>query len=201
MKTPLQVGITGGIGSGKSYVSHWFEAKGYPVYRSDERAKAVMTDNQALRENLLTTFGRQVFASDGQLNRPYLAELAFRDVEALTKLNAIVHPAVIQDYVDWVQQIETVKPFLLKEAAILFESGTWRASDYNIEVYAPLGLRIERVMARDGVPASTVWERICRQWPESRKLLMADYIVYNDSRVPLEPQLQALEAWLYDKHA
>jgi dephospho-CoA kinase len=196
LKLPLQVGLTGGMGSGKSYVARWFVQRGHPLYHSDVRAKAVMHENATLRQQLIDTFGTEVFTPAGELNRQWLAQRAFAHPDTLTRLNALVHPVVIQDYMDWVSSLPAGTPLALKEAAILFESGTARFSDVNILVYAPLATRLQRIMDRDGLKREDAYARVRRQWPDTRKLNLADYLVVNDGYTPLEPQLAEVEGML-----
>ena len=196
LRLPLQVGLTGGMGCGKSYVARWFAQRGHPIYYSDVRAKAVMHENAALRQQLIDTFGPEVFTPAGELNRPWLAQRAFAHPDTLTQLNALVHPVVIQDYMNWIAALPAGTTLALKEAAILFESGTARFSDINILVYAPLSTRLQRIMNRDGLTRADAYARIRRQWPDTRKQNLADYLVVNDGYTPLEPQLAEIEEML-----
>ena len=184
------IGITGGIGSGKSTVARIFESMGYAVYYSDKRAKALMTEDAKLVKGVKDLFGAEAYFEDGSLNRAFVGEQVFNDEKKLEALNALVHPAVGRDYRRWAASLKDYdKPFTLKEAAILFESGADRDTDEVIAVYAPKKLRIERVMARDGVTAEAVEARMAKQWPESKKMARSDYIIYNDGKHMLIPQV------------
>src|SRR5690606_15419288 len=142
----LKIGITGGIGSGKSYVAKIFKALGVPFYDADKEAKALMNTNQDIKTALTDEFGSEVYDIRGRLNRSYLASQVFKDKERLDKLNAIVHPIVIQHGEDWA--LSQTFPYSLKEAALLFESGSYKKLDYTILVTAPTDIRIKRVMQR-----------------------------------------------------
>ncbi|ADY52632.1 dephospho-CoA kinase [Pseudopedobacter saltans DSM 12145] len=173
----MKVGITGGIGSGKSTVSSIFELLGIPVYYADIEAKKLMVSNLTIREKVIELFGKESYIN-GELNRKHISAIAFNDSTLLEKLNATVHPVVIGDYKEWVKQQSAV--YTLKEAALLFESGTYLDSDFNILVSSPLDLRIERVMKRDHVSREEVLARITKQMPEEEKERLATFIIYNN---------------------
>ncbi len=184
----LKVGITGGIGSGKTTVCKIFETLGIPVYYADDRAKWLMTHDPELVEAISNTFGQAAYSPEGQLNRAYLAKVVFGDAEKLAQLNALVHPAVFRDGSQW-HQSQTGAPYTLREAALLFESGSYRAIDKMIVVTAPQEIRIKRVMERDQVTADAVLARIEKQWPEEEKVKRADYVILNDGERLLVPQV------------
>lgn len=186
----LKIGITGGIGSGKSYVAKIFRVLGVPFYDADKEAKELMNTNQDIKTALIYEFGPEVYDADGRLNRGYLAAEVFKDQEKLDKLNAVVHPIVIQHGADWAK-LQTF-PYSLKEAALLFESGSYKKLDYTILVTAPVDVRIERVMQRDGVSREDVLDRMNKQWPDDEKQKLADFIVVNDGIMPLLPQVLPL---------
>ncbi|WP_353133430.1 dephospho-CoA kinase [Pseudopedobacter sp.] len=173
----MKVGITGGIGSGKSTVSSIFELLGIPVYYADIEAKRLMVNNQTIRDKVVELFGTASY-QDGELNRKHIAAIAFKDAAVLERLNATVHPVVIDDYRQWVKKQNS--QYTLKEAALLFESGSYLESDFNILVSSPLELRIERVMKRDRVVRDEVLTRINKQMPEEEKERLATFIVYNN---------------------
>lgn len=176
----LKIGITGGIGSGKSTVCRLFEKFGIPVYYADDRAKWLMNNQPELIEKLKTTFGTLVYDESGNLDRGYLADIVFNDKEKLDVLNAIVHPAVFDDGIKWQAEQEALGvPYSLKEAALLFETGSYLSLDKIIVVTAPEDLRIQRVMARDNVTREEVLARINKQMPQDEKEKLADYIVTN----------------------
>jgi dephospho-CoA kinase len=183
----LKVGITGGIGSGKSTVCRVFEWLGIPVYYADDRAKWLMVHDLHLRAAILALLGNASYHEDGTLNRTYIAEKVFQNKELLLQLNALVHPVVHRDGELWhrVQQA----PYTLREAALLYESGGFHLMDRMIVVTAPIELRIQRVMARDGVDRKDVESRIARQMAEEEKVKLADFVIHNDEVTPLLPQI------------
>ncbi|RMF02697.1 MAG: dephospho-CoA kinase, partial [Bacteroidetes bacterium] len=159
-----------------------------PIYYADERAKALMTENEELRAQLIATFGAQTYTPDGTLNRAYLAGIVFQNDEKLAQLNALVHPIVQQDGERW-QALQQDAPYTLREAALLFESGIYRSLDKIIVVTAPEDLRIARVVARDQTTPAAVRARMDKQWPEERKVALADFVIYNDGEQLLIPQV------------
>lgn len=173
----LKVGLTGGIGSGKTTVSEVFHSLGIPVYNSDKRAKYLMENDPSLRVAIIQYFGEESYRSEG-LNRLYLSEQVFSDKSKLQKLNSIVHPVVGNDFAVWCKNQSA--PFVLKEAAILIESGAYKGLDKIIVVTASENVRMERVMERDGVKASEVRDRINNQMTDSERLQYADFIIDND---------------------
>ena len=175
----LQVGITGGIGSGKTTVCKIFELLGIPVYYADDRAKWLMANDPDLVQQLKSAFGDQVYFEDRNLNRLYLSKIVFNDHTKLELLNSIVHPAVFHDGAEWNKQQKDV-PFTLKEAALLFESGSYKSLDKMITVTAPESLRIQRVMARDQTDEASVKARIDKQLPEAEKVKLSDFVINND---------------------
>lgn len=188
MSKHLRVGLTGGIGAGKSLVSSLFELLGVPVYYADERAKYLMNTQPDLREAITAVFGEQAYRRDGRINRPYLAKEAFSQAERLRALEEIVHPAVFADTERWEEEHKHF-PYTLREAALLFESGNYKKLNKIIVVAAPEELRIERVIKRDHLPREAILARIRRQWPEEEKIKRADFIIYNDGTQLLIPQV------------
>lgn len=189
---PLQVGITGGIGAGKSLVTRIFQTLGVPVYDSDSRAKYVMTTDGILISNIKKEFGELSFHPDGSLNRPYLSELVFRDEKRLGKLNELVHPRVANDYREWVAEHAQYE-YLMKEAALLFETGSYKQLDHVILVVAPEALRIERVVRRDkGRTPDQVRQIMERQMSDEEKMKLTDTIVWNDESRLVIPQVLEL---------
>lgn len=185
----LKVGITGGIGSGKSVVCKIFETLGVPIYYADDRAKQLMHEDTALMAAIKDRFGADIY-QDGVLNRQKLSELVFNDKAALQDLNALVHPAVGRDSKAWQQQ--QTAPYTLREAALLFEAGSYKLLDKIIVVTAPKALRIDRVMQRDGVSKEQVQARMANQWPQADKDAKADYLIINDGNHELIPQVMEL---------
>ncbi|MEL6650872.1 MAG: dephospho-CoA kinase [Bacteroidota bacterium] len=188
----LGIGITGGIGSGKSYVCRLFEERGYRVYYADQRAKLLMTEDEVLVSGVKSLFGPESYHEDGSLNRAHVGKIAFGDPEKLQQLNALVHPATGRDYLRWIGEIPADYPhdFVLKEAAILYESGAYKASDAVITVYAPKNIRLQRVLERDGADEQSVLQRMNKQWPEWKKLRRADFYIINDGKEALGPQIE-----------
>lgn len=191
-KKTLKIGITGGIGSGKSTVARIFSILGIPVYDADSRAKWLMIHDSVLVQGVQALFGEQAYLDDGSLNRGHIAQLAFSDADILKQLNALVHPAVHRDYEAWHASQKNV-PYTLKEAALLFESGGAKAMDGVIEVFANQKIRIQRVMKRDGATRKQVLSRIQNQMPEREKRKLADFVIVNNGQSSLIQQIIALD--------
>lgn len=192
----LRIGITGGIGSGKSIASRLFHALGVPVYDADSRARWVMENDPELRQQLLAAFGPDTFTPTGQLNRPGLATTVFHNPELLARLNGLVHPHVGLDFERWVTARQHAgHPYVLKEAALLFEAGSYQLLDRVITVFAPLAVRQARVLRRDPYRSATDLQAImAKQLSEEEKMSRADYILTNDDQRPLLPQVLTLHA-------
>lgn len=186
----LNIGITGGIGSGKTLICRIFSVLGIAVYDADKEAKALMQTDPELVTALKEAFGANVYDESGMLDRKYLASMVFNNQEKLDLLNSIVHPVVIRAGEQWMHA--QTGPYSVKEAALLFESGSYQANDYNILVISPIEQRIERVMKRDGVSREQVQARIEKQMPDEEKVKLADFIIYNDGRQAVLPQVLAL---------
>ncbi len=185
---PLQVGITGGIGSGKTTACKIFESFGIPVYNADERAKQIMVEDEDLKQEIVKNFGVNAYFPDGQLNREFLANIVFNEPGRLKILNSLVHPAVGLDGLKW-HQSQTGVPYTIREAALLIESGSYKMMDYLILVTAPEQVRIERVMTRDNTTEAAVLARMEKQMPEQEKATYADFCINNDSRSSLIKQV------------
>lgn len=175
----LKVGITGGIGSGKTTVCKIFEVLGVPVFYADTEAKRLMTTDEILIKGVKDTFGEISYHADGSLNNKHIASIVFQNQAELEKLNAIVHPAVFRAFERWENALPKNIPYSLKEAALLFESGSWKMSDVNILVTAPVNLKLSRVMSRDQVTQEQVLARMDKQLSDEEKALMADYFIEN----------------------
>jgi dephospho-CoA kinase len=188
MPVPFQVGLTGGIGSGKSTVAAIFSCLGVPVYDADSHAKGVMTTDGILIEQIKKEFGNLAYEASGNLNRKFLADQVFGFPEQLEKLNKLVHPRVAENYKQWVEQHQE-KPYILKEAALLFESGSVRRLNKIIVVTAPKALRIARVMNRDHRSEQDVNNIMQRQWTEEKITAGADYVIVNDESSAIMPQV------------
>jgi len=184
----LQVGITGGIGSGKTTVCKIFEILNIPIYYADDQAKKIMVTNELLIQDIKDFLGPDAYTKDGQLNRAYIANIVFNDQSKLDRLNSIVHPAMYKDGQRWHQQ-QTGVHYTLKEAAILFESKGHTLMDKTILVVAPQEVRIQRVMARDTTDKEAVLARMSKQMPDEEKIPLADYIILNNGKAPLVPQI------------
>lgn len=192
----IRVGLTGGIGSGKSTVARVFEVLGIPVYYADEATRQLMNTDEALKKEIIKHFGEESY-SNGRLNRPYIASIVFNDKEKLDLLNALTHPATIRHANDWMQQQTT--PYVIKEAALIFESGSAENLDYVIGVSAPKPLRIQRVMERDQISAEEVQKRMDRQLSEDMKMKLCDFVLVNNEQELLTPQVLALHEQLLKK--
>jgi dephospho-CoA kinase len=190
VSTPKQIGITGGIGSGKSLVCRIFSALGIPVYDADSRAKSVMTTDGILISQIKKEFGVLSYHADGSINREYLAQ-AFKSSEKLKILNELVHPRVGIDYKQWVSEQHT--SYIIKEAALLFEAKSNLGLNKTIMVYAPRELRVKRVLQRDAHRnRQQVEEIINNQMPDEEKMRLADFVVTNDETQLVIPQVLAL---------
>lgn len=189
MKTkPNIVGVTGGIGSGKSTVCKIFETLGAITYYADDRAKWLMTHDINLIESIKGLFGDQVYV-DGQLDRKHIASIAFKDQNVLDQLNQVVHPAVAKDVEKWTEEYVDA-PLLLKEAALLFETGSYQALDKTILVTAPHQIRVERVVQRDTHRSVEDVETIIgKQMSDENKTPLADYVIENDGKKSLIKQV------------
>lgn len=182
----LRVGITGGIGSGKSIVSKALAVMGYPVYNSDERAKELMQEDTALINKIKDLFGSDIY-SGNVLNRQRVASLIFNDPVKRQALNAVVHPAVRADFVRWTD--EQKSPLVFQESALLFETGSYQLFDHTILVTAPEEIRINRVLSRDSTDREAVVARMKNQLPDSEKIPLAGTVIVNDDRQAILPQL------------
>src|SRR4030095_1679758 len=185
----FRIGLTGGIGSGKSTVAHVFEILGIPVYYADKEAKRLMNEDPEIRKQLIAHFGQETYA-DNVLNRRFLAEIVFKDKEKLQLLNSLVHPITIARAEDWMLQHQT--PYVIKEAALIFESGSQENLDYIIGVSAPLNVRIQRTMKRDNVSREEVLNRMKNQIQESIKMRLCDFVIRNDEQNLVLPQVLVL---------
>ncbi|HIP33065.1 MAG TPA: dephospho-CoA kinase [Crocinitomicaceae bacterium] len=182
-----KVGITGGIGSGKSFVSKILRSMNYPVFNSDSEAKKIIQENKEVREDLIALFGEETF-SNNELNKAFLANIIFNDNEALEKVNAIVHPKVRQAF-EAFAKIEN-NSVVFNEAAILFESGGHSQLDKVILISAPMKLRLQRVMNRDHSTEKEVLARMNKQWTDEQKRELADFEIINDEQQPLVHQIE-----------
>lgn len=190
MKTnkPFLVGITGGIGSGKSTACRIFSILGVPIYYADDRAKWLMANDEELKAGIISNFGTESYSPDGSLNRAYLASVVFADENKIAVINSLVHPAVKKDFENWASDQKTA--YVLKEAALLFETGSYQDLDKIINVSAPLKTRITRVLMRDRHRSEQqVNEIIDKQWSDEEKNQKADYVIKNNENKLLIPQV------------
>ncbi len=187
----LKIGITGGIGSGKTTVANLFAKLGAPVYDADTETKKLMNTDPEIMAEIKKNFGEDIYNENNQLNRAKLAAIVFNDDKKLDILNKITHPPTIKAYKDWAN-LHHNKPYIIKEAALLFESNTYQLNDYNILVIAPEEVRIQRVMQRDKVSKEQVLSRMKNQMPDNEKLKLADAVIFNDNQNLLIPQVMEL---------
>jgi len=187
----LKIGLTGGIGSGKSTVAKIFELLNVPVYYADEASKRLYHTDKQLMADLKKHFGSSIYTND-QLNRSKLAELVFNNSEQLNLLNSLVHPPTIRDAEEWM--LKQTAPYIIKEAALIFESGSATGLDYVIGVKAPLHIRTKRVMDRDAVTREQVLARMSRQMDEEIKMRLCDFIINNNEQELVLPQVLELHS-------
>jgi dephospho-CoA kinase len=183
----LKIGITGCMGSGKSTVSKIFMQLGIPLYDADSRAKQLMIESPSLVSKIKSIFGAEAYTEDGMLDRSLLSAKAFSDQQLLTKLNDAVHPAVYTDFNEWV--IKQTSPYVMKEAALMYESASYKQLDKIIVVTAPEELRINRSMKRDNATRESVLKRMKNQWPENEKRKLAQFEIVNDEQQLVIPQI------------
>ena len=186
---PKIVGLTGGIGSGKSKAAAYFSELGIPCYIADDRAKELMTSSMTIQQAIINEFGAESYIN-GNLNRPYLASIVFKDTVLLAILNTIVHPAVASDFRSWLLEQNSI--YVIKEAAILFENGGAKLCDQVILVTAPKEIRVQRVIDRDKCTKEDVLERMSIQWSDAKKKPLADYIIENIEWKETSKQIEVL---------
>ena len=191
------VAITGGIGSGKSYVSAMLEVKGIPVYNADTEAKRLTTSNTEIRNKLIALLGEEIYIN-GELNKPMLASYLFASAENAARVNGIIHPVVKEDFKRW-QVCHADKEITAFESAILYEAGFEDAVDAVLMVFAPRELRLERAMKRDKATCGQIEARMVAQMDEEEKCRRADFVVYNDGSLPLDEQLTSFISQLKKK--
>ena len=184
------IGLTGGIGSGKTIVAKLFETMDCIIYNSDERAKELYF-HQDIKQQVITLLGKEAYINDIELNKSYIAEVIFSDKHKLQHLNAIIHPAVKQDFKLVVSKYP-VKTLIIKETALLFEENIFKEVDISILVTAPIELKIERVMKRSNLSRTEVEKRMLAQWTDEQKIPLATYVITNDGKEALIPQVLAI---------
>ncbi|MBN8821775.1 MULTISPECIES: dephospho-CoA kinase [unclassified Spirosoma] len=189
MKSPLQIGVTGGIGSGKTIVCQVFRALGIPVYEADERAKWLTEHDPILKADIKRVLGPEAYDVSGRYNRAWVASQVFGNPERLTALNAVIHPRVFADTASWITQ-QTGKSYVIKEAALMKAAGDNNSLDKVVVVQAPVSLRIERIRKRDPHrPESEIQNIIARQISDDDRMKIADYVLENDESQLLLPQI------------
>jgi dephospho-CoA kinase len=199
MSLPLQIGVTGGIGSGKSVVCQLFSCLEIPIYNADSRAKWLTNHNPEIREKVISLLGPESYRIDGSYNTSFVASVVFKNENLLTKLNAIIHPVVMQDTKKWVSE-HAYAPYVIKEAAIMNGAGKGNSLDYVVVVEAPEELRIERILQRDSRKEEEIRAIIKRQVSDEAREKIADFVITNDKTSALIPQvLQLHQRFLGEK--
>lgn len=183
----LKIGITGGIGSGKTTVCRIFEALGIPVYYADQEARKLMVSKPILIEQIKQLFGQEAY-QNGQINRPYIANIVFQDKKKLNQLNDIVHPAIGDDFLEWADS-QVGAPYVVEEAAVMIESGNHQLMDKIILVTAPIDIKVERVKKRDQTTEEQIQNRIKSQLSDEERMPFIDYVIENDNVQHLIPQI------------
>lgn len=194
----LSIGITGGIGSGKSTVCRVFKTLGIPVFQADLVARRLQDEDPVIKNGLAKLFGKEIYLENGNLNRKKLAGIIFSDHHALETVNSLVHPAVHRAFNHWKEQMEHF-PYVLYEAAILFETGSAVTFDYTILVIADENERIKRVMKRDQITAEAILMRMKNQMNDAEKIILADFVIENNDNQLIIPQILKLDQILKSK--
>jgi len=194
----IKAGITGGIGSGKTTVCKIFEVLGVPVYYADDRAKELITTDKTLIKKIKKLLGEDVYDSENNINKKRISAIVFNFPEVLKQYNTIVHPAVFEDAEKWMRRHQQFD-YILEEAALLFETGTYKKLDTIICVTAPLEIRIDRIKKRDGLTEEEILARISSQMPEEEKIALSNYVIYNDGATPLIRQVLRIHEKLTEK--
>ena len=190
-----RIGLTGGIGSGKSFIAKILEHMGFTVYYSDLRSKELTKSNPSIKTGLISLFGEEVY-SDNELNTQLVATKIFQNEEMRQKVNELIHPIVRKDFDNWAMNQKSALVF--NEAAILFETGAYRNFDATILVCAPMELKIQRVMKRENCSKEDVLARMSKQWSDEEKMKLADFVINNDECNPILTQLELVLAKLID---
>ena len=188
-----RIGLTGNIGSGKTIIASCFEVLNIPVFNADNEAKLLMNKDVNLKQSLIAEFGKEVFLNN-ELNRKYLSKLAFNDDLVLKRLNALVHPVVQEAFEKW--SIQQSGAYIIKEAAILFESNTYQSLDAIICISCPEEIRLIRILNRDDLSEKEVRQRMSNQWAEEKKISLSDYVIKNDNTCLVMPQILGVHSAL-----
>jgi dephospho-CoA kinase len=190
-----RIGLTGGIGSGKSFIAQIIEHMGYPVYYSDKRSKELTKSNPSIKTGLISLFGEEVY-SDNELNTQLVATKIFQNEEMRQKVNELIHPIVRKDFDNWALNQKSILVF--NEAAILFETGAYRNFDSTILICAPMEVKIQRVMKRENCSKEEVMTRMSKQWSDEEKMKLADFVIENDEESPILKQIENILIQLID---
>ncbi len=180
------IGLTGGIGSGKSTVSKMLLSRNIPVYDSDSKAKILMNSSEEIREKIIKYFGNDSYVNN-ELNKKYISNIIFNNKSEIKKINSLVHPIVYKDFEEWKKNI--VSNYIIFESALIFETGFYKKNDFNILVVSDLENRIKRVMIRDGLKENDVLMRIKNQWSDEKKIPLSDYVIINNSMEKTKKQV------------
>lgn len=191
----ITIGLTGGIGSGKTSIARMFEDLGIPIYIADTEAKELMHSSSVIKNELTALLGEDIY-KNGELDRPYMASLIFNNKTLLEQVNQIVHPRVAEHFTAWKNAQNAA--YCIKENAILFENDGYKDCDYTILVVSDLEVRIQRVMERDGVSREKVLERIKNQWPDEDKIALADFIIINQNLKEVRKEVKKLHNHLLE---
>jgi dephospho-CoA kinase len=184
------VGLTGGIGSGKTTLAKLFEVMGCAIYNSDDRAKEVYF-NPEVRQQVIELLGKEAYRSEQEIDKPFISSRIFSDTRLLQQLNSIIHPAVKTDFIEFTNQYAAHK-IIIKESAILFETGIYKDLEKTILVTAPPELKLKRVMQRNAVTKEEVEKRMSAQWSDEQKIALADFVITNDDQQALIPQVAGI---------
>lgn len=185
----IKIGLTGGIGSGKTTVAKIFSSFGVPVYFADEEAKKLMNSSKKIKKKLIAEFGIETY-KDGQLNRPYLSSIVFNDKKKLAKINAIVHPEVAKHFAKWAKKQEA--DYIIQENAILFENNNSAEFDFIIVVTAPDDIKIARILKRDASTKEEILSRMSNQWNDDKKVKLSDFVIHNNNLDATKKQVRNL---------
>ncbi|MCF6347802.1 MAG: dephospho-CoA kinase [Flavobacteriaceae bacterium] len=189
----ITIGLTGGIGSGKTTVANYFIELGVPVYFADNEAKELMNTSKKIKKKLITEFGKEAY-KDGKLNKAYLAAIVFNDKNKLSIINKIVHPEVVKHFSKWVkQQSQNIRSdYVIQENAILFENGSASKFNYIITVTAPVDIRINRILKRDSITKDAILSRMDNQWSDNEKVKLSDFVINNINLIDTKKQVKKL---------
>jgi dephospho-CoA kinase len=187
---PLKIGITGGIGSGKSYICSILNKMGYLTYNSDIEAKKIIETNKTIKKKLIELFGNEIYVKS-ILNKSLMSKIIFNDDVARQKVNSIIHPFVKADFNKWLKK--QTDNFVFYETAILFETGSYKDMNFNILISSDENLRIQRTIKRDASSRESVLKIISKQWSDETKILLSDFVIINDETLPLLKQLENVE--------